>query len=467
MKKTLEILLIALFFMGCGKTEEYYKDKNMNIIKFRDLTYLDTNLTDEVLPIWDINTGYNKDDIVRYENRLYRARENIGSKPDILFYTDSNDGYLNIEIITNLGALANSFPKPPNNYSISGTGETTSSGDQYTKFLALSISDSTHGLITRYSNSLGMSDITVDYITNPYSIVVYNKNNNKYYSAPSNGKYLISDNGFSLSPAPYDDGEGHSISWNLWIEESSYDINRYDILDLLKWEDLGYANKYKCLDNSLSSQTENNGDIVMSFNESKVDSIYFLNIEAKSVNVKVWDYDTNTFIFDETKDLWDLFAVDWYEYYYGEPSLKNKINFNLDFDLNIAFNTRIDIIIYAENGIAKIGTVGIGRKRHIGDALYGASNDIIDYSIKETNANGETYFKEGNYKNKVNIPVRFDTDTYDYIREYLNSLRATPAMYQSSDKFSSLQIFGLYKASPLTMTNPIKSQLNLQIESLI
>lgn len=377
----------------------------MNITPLVDLTYNSTNLAEDTTPAWSATSGYAVDTIRQYNNHLYQALGAIN--PLCEYVHDDNDPL-----------------KPHHTY------------DTLTQ--------------TTQTNTAVRCELNVT--------VVYNKDNNKYY---------IFDN---ASGATLDTGNFYFVDFTTQDPETPVNFTevlnyRYEVYNPettpLKWLDLGFTNKYKCLDKSLSSQTENAGDITMSFVVQKIDSIYLFRVQADSITIKVTDTDSSTVIYEETTPMIVKNGATWYDYFFTEYSVKTK----LVSPVPLSFNALVEITL-SSTTTAKVGLVGIGRSNYVGGTLYGSSMGIIDFSTNVTNDSGETYVQQGNYKLRNSLNVDVPTGLTDTVFNKLVEYRAIPVVFEN-DEFDNLVLYGIYKNFELVVSTPTISKMSIQLESLI
>lgn len=231
----------------------------------------------------------------------------------------------------------------------------------------------------------------------------------------------------------------------------------------LKWEDLGYTNKYKCLDQSLNSQTVLDSNIEMSFIVTKVDEIHLFNVVGESVDVVVTRTSDSVEIYNENLPLIDKNGGTFYNWVFNDFVYTTGVHEQV----SIAFEVEVDITINAVNNEAKIGLVAIGKGDELGGTLYGSSAGIMDFSKKITNeTTGEIYLEKGNYKATNNLTVDIEAGRDDYVKDLLTEYRSTPVVFTSSGK-KSLTIFGVYNNFDVVFSTPTLSRLTIDLESLI
>lgn len=384
----------------------------MTLTPLKELTFNTTNLIDDTTPTWDNIAGYSIDTIRQLNNKLYKALDLIDP---LCEYIHDNSDPLN----------------PHYTYQAVDDVEVT--------------------------NTAVRCELNVT--------VVYNKDTNKYY---------LFDNSTGTTP---DTGNFYFVDFT--TQDPSTPVNFTEVFDYrylkynpsdtpLKWEDLGYTNKYKCLDNSLSSQTVGDatidgGNITMSFIVSSINEIHLLNVYGSEVTIVINTTDTiPTEIYNETIELLTTSGADFYEWYFGEYVFTDKFSD----DIPVAFEVQVDITITAISGDSRIGLIGLGKSVDLGATLYGASVGILDFSKKIVNTNGETFLEKGNFKatNKLTLDI-YDNRT-DEVADILTEYRATPVIFRTKG-YKSLIVFGTYNKFNILITLPTVSKMNIDLESLI
>ena len=379
----------------------------MNLVPLKTLTYDSTNLAEDTTPTWSATAGYAVDTIRQLNTKLYQA---LGVINPLCEYVHDNSDPLKVHYT-------------------------------YTTLTGAEVLDNT--AVTCLIN------VTV----------VYNKDEAKYYLFDNSsgctdlgGGYWAVNFTTQVPPTPVNFTEtAVAHRYEVWNPESTP----------LKWDDLGYTNKYKCLDASLSSQTINSGDITMSFITDKADEVHLLNVLADSITVKVTQIDSTEVLYDVTTTMVEKPGATWYDYFFTDFNYLTK----LSSDIPINYNCLIEITLTTTTE-ARVGVVGIGRSDYIGGTLYGSGIGMIDFSEKKVNTQGETYLKQGNYKSTNNLTVDIPTGLTDVVINKLIAFRSTPVIFRS-DGFENMTIFGIYNKFSTIISTPTITKMSIDLESLI
>jgi hypothetical protein len=230
--------------------------------------------------------------------------------------------------------------------------------------------------------------------------------------------------------------------------------------DSVNWVEVGPTNRWKMFDAANESQTTNADSIVVVLTPGVVvDSLAFENVDANSIRVQVAG--TN---YDATIQLKTRACRNWWDYFFEPFVYKTAAVFQ---GLPLLVGGVITIIIEKTGGIAKCGTCVPGLAKVIGGVEFGASAGIIDYSTKSTDAFGNTTVVERAYSKRVDVTLEIASDKVDEVHRLLASYRARPVVWVGAGNlYSSLIVYGYYRAFAIVIAYPKKSKCNLEIEGL-
>ena len=230
-----------------------------------------------------------------------------------------------------------------------------------------------------------------------------------------------------------------------------------------QWVDYGATNAYKVLDEYVNTQTEQTNEITMTLDWDKSSLLALFNLDAYEVEITIAD-SLAVDIFNEIIDLSNRDVSNWFSYFFAEFNFRQDIVKELPF---IDGGT-CTVVIRKTGSTAKVGLLAHGVARDLGFTLYNPNIGIIDYSKKVTDAVfGNTFLQKGAFSKRNSLSVILDTANLDIVNKRLSDLRATAAIYIGDDTYDSLIIYGFYRDYDITLSNPVKSFLNIEIEGLI
>ena len=230
------------------------------------------------------------------------------------------------------------------------------------------------------------------------------------------------------------------------------------------WVKVSETNRWKMFDLKTTSQTFNANTIDVTIDGlSFVDSIYVGNVDGASIQIIGKDQFATTF-YNVTKSLVSTDGIyDPYTYFFSPLVYLTDL---VLFDLPVYSLGTYQIIINKTGGIAKCGTLLIGKMLNIGGTEYGMTIGITDYSVKTANEFGDFVITERAFSKNVQLTASVEKSNVNSVVNMLNRLRATPIVYLGADDYTSSFAYGFYKDYGVVVSYPTHSKLQIEIESL-
>lgn len=233
----------------------------------------------------------------------------------------------------------------------------------------------------------------------------------------------------------------------------------------LFWVLTGPDNTHAMFDDQISTATTSSSPLAVVLATGYMNSLALLGLVGNSVTITATDGPGGPTIYTETVSLDGTFIYDWYQYYF-EPYV--QIAEVVLTDIPPYINARLSVSL-SGGGTVAIGQLVFGTFYDLGDAEYGATAGIIDYSRKETDTFGVTTFVQRAYSKRVSARMMLDTVQINRVQRVLADLRATPAVWIGADdaNYLPLTLYGFYKDFTIDVAYPTKSYCSLEIEGLI
>ena len=228
------------------------------------------------------------------------------------------------------------------------------------------------------------------------------------------------------------------------------------------WFGISATNAWKMFDGHGGTATVNATTIEVTLDPGRVNSIALLGLDANSVTVEMFDGVTS--VYSKTSNLTIENVGDWYEYFY-EPIIKNNTLVLTDLPLYTA--ATIEITIDNTGSNAECGLCVAGLFRNLGNAIYGVSAGIVDYSRKETDTFGQVTILERQFSKRASFDIVVDNVLISEIARLLAEYRAIPVVWVGSADYDSTVIFGFYRDFDTVIANPAYSECSLEIEGII
>lgn len=256
----------------------------------------------------------------------------------------------------------------------------------------------------------------------------------------------------------------NKVSYNNRLYESlqGSNLNKNPATQTDWWLDIGPTNPWAMFDGKTGTQTTKATSLEVTVDVTGIaDSVALFNIDAAALNVTV--IAASTEVYNEDISLVSTDGIDnWYQYFFAPIERRTDIAVT---DLPNVLNPEITITLTDSDTVA-VGHCVIGQGLFIGEAQYGASVGIVDFSRKMQDDFGEWYIVERGFSKKFKATLWMDRPRVDYVHKLLSRYRATPVAIIGADDYSSTHVFGLLKDWNIEISYPNHSVMSLEVEGL-
>jgi hypothetical protein len=243
---------------------------------------------------------------------------------------------------------------------------------------------------------------------------------------------------------------------------------RYPATDLARatpvfWKKISRTNRWKAFDDKLSDQVAQAESITLKLTPGIADAVALLYLDATSISLTVTDPEEGE-VFNEARDLISTSGiVDAYSYCFHPIIRKTD---HVEFDLPPYGAAEIEITIANSGGTAKVGEIVAGISREIGTTLYTPTAEIVDYSQKAADEQGNYAFVEGVYSKRYDCTLHVRNELFDEVFRLLALYRSTPIVYVALEAHAPFIAYGKYNNFALEYANSVRSVCTLEIEGL-
>lgn len=236
-----------------------------------------------------------------------------------------------------------------------------------------------------------------------------------------------------------------------------------------KWLDIGPTNPWAMFDQKIGTQTEA-ADAIEAVVQitGRADSVALLNIAGNTATIVARNSNGDE-IYNEAFNLQNTNGINnWGAYFFAPLTKKTAL---IVTDLPIDYAPEITVTLSIPGGVAKIGSLIIGRSTTLGVSLYSPTIGIRDYSRKEPDEYGEYSVVERAFSKRGGFRVWCDNLQLDPVVDILETVRATPVVWVVTDEtgapFSNATtIFGFYKDWSTEIQYATRSLCTLDVEGL-
>lgn len=233
-----------------------------------------------------------------------------------------------------------------------------------------------------------------------------------------------------------------------------------------KWLEAGPSNKWAMFDNKVDTQTTRTTPLTVVITPAIItNSLSILNVDAVTVTVNITDGPTGPTVYSKSINLDDTIILDWYMYFFEPYDFRTDIVLT---DIPPYSGSVITVSVIKTAGTSAVGKLLLGNVITLGLTQYGASAGIRDYSVKETDAFGNTSFVVRAFSKRMQAQVFLENSSLNYIVKTLTSLRAVPAVWIGSEDtdLQPLIVYGFYRDFNIDISYPTTSLCSIEIEGL-
>lgn len=232
-----------------------------------------------------------------------------------------------------------------------------------------------------------------------------------------------------------------------------------------KWQEVGYTNRYKVFDKSVSSQTTKASSITYQLRMGvAVTSLAALNVKgATSIRVYVIDPEYGT-VYDKTIVLTRVPVTSgWWNWFFVDRRVPTQALFT---DLKGLPQSDVYVEITGGTDLA-VGVILLGQLREFTMGVrMGARVGINDYSRKERNEYGDIVVVERAFAKRANFSMLLRASELDALQMFLADVRATPCLWIGSRRYESTTVYGFYKSFDIVISYYDYSDCDIELEGL-
>ena len=240
--------------------------------------------------------------------------------------------------------------------------------------------------------------------------------------------------------------------------------------DPTNWSDIGPTNRYAMFDytrNVASTKSSVTSITATVTPGSYTPAVVLTGINAETVRVQATSGAAT--VYDKTVKLSTRPVANWYEYFFNPFSFRQSAFF-LDLPL---YN---NVVITTTLGRATAGTLSVqhltmGLPTFIGEAQYGATTDLLDFSSVTRDAFGNATLVKRKNVPIMNMNIMASKASVPAITQLRQTYAATPLVFlgidDSADDYGdALALVGIYKRLTIAVEYPQNVLINLEAEGI-
>lgn len=229
------------------------------------------------------------------------------------------------------------------------------------------------------------------------------------------------------------------------------------------WLDLGPTNRWAMFDTVVGTSTTLASPLTVVIHPGAVNAIALLELVGTSVTVSMTSTAGGGSVYSQTISLVASEVGDYYEYFFAPFAQRTSVVLT---DLPPYADGIVTVSLTGST--VSLGVLSVGLFTDLGGTQYGATAGITDYSLKTTDAFGNTTLTQRSYAKRTSAKLWLDKGDVNRVHRKLADLRATPCVWVGVEdaELEPLTVFGFYKDFQVEVSYPQAALCSLEIEGL-
>ena len=229
------------------------------------------------------------------------------------------------------------------------------------------------------------------------------------------------------------------------------------------WLDIGPTNRWAMFDSVVGTATTLASPLTVVLAPGYSSALALLELVGTSVTVSMTSATAGGSVYSRTISLDASEVSDYYEYFFDPFVQRTSIVLT---DLPPYADGVLTVSITGST--VACGLLKVGLLTDLGLTLAGVTAGINDYSVKETDAFGNTILTERAWSRRLTARVMVDKADFNRVDRKLSDLRATPVVWIASEdeQLAPLVAFGFSRSFNTEITYPWHFMCSLEIEGM-
>ena len=197
-----------------------------------------------------------------------------------------------------------------------------------------------------------------------------------------------------------------------------------------------------------------------------INSVALLELTGASAVVSMTSVSGGGTVYNQTVNLDASEVSDYYAYFFS-PFLQKTAVVLTDLP---PYADGILTVSITGSGTVSMGVLVVGLQTLLGASQYGAAAGITDYSIKTTDAFGNTTLTQRSYAKRTSTKLWLAKGAINRVHRKLSDLRATPCVWvgveDDSGTYEPLTVYGFFKDFSVEVAYPEAALCSLEIEGM-
>ena len=229
------------------------------------------------------------------------------------------------------------------------------------------------------------------------------------------------------------------------------------------WLDVAPTNRWAMFDTVVGTATELASPLTVVIAPGAVNAIALLELVGASVTISMTSAAGGGTVYSRTVSLDASEVGDYYEYFFAPFVQRTSVVLT---DLPPYADGIVTVSLTGST--VSLGVLSVGLFTELGGTQYGATAGITDYSLKTTDAFGNTTLTQRSYAKRTTCKLWLDKGEVNRVHRKLADLRATPCVWVGVEdpELEPLTVYGFFKDFQIEVAYPQAALCSLEIEGM-
>lgn len=235
--------------------------------------------------------------------------------------------------------------------------------------------------------------------------------------------------------------------------------------DTANWKPIGPTNRWAAFDRKVGTASAAETSITFVLQAGGIGGLGMLELVGRQALVQMTSAPAGPVVYEKTIDLDNRIVSSVYDWFFADyEQLTDFVLTDLPQHYAAA---QLTVQLTGTAGVS-VGVLAVGQVIVAGNAQFGASVGILDFSLKEKDEFGNWDVVERDYSKHCTLQVVTSKADFNKLYRFLASVRATPCIYIGNDEvgYEPMFSYGFYKDFGITVSYPLYHLLNIEIEGL-
>lgn len=250
----------------------------------------------------------------------------------------------------------------------------------------------------------------------------------------------------------------------VWRSTAAGNIGQEPGVAMTWWAELGPTNVWAMFDNQVSSRTSATGSLEAVISCRLCNAVGLAGLSGTSVRLRLRDGAAGPIVREWNFGLNGRVVAGWYQYFF-EPRV--QLTQLMVTDVPALYDGVLEVLVSGSGEVA-VGVLAVGTLYRLGATRLGPRAEIVDYSRKETLADGTQLLEPGRWAGRVSLSTQLPNGQIPKVHSVVAAVRGQACFWRGTeiDGFDPFTVFGFCRSFAVEVPYQRESLCSLEIEGM-